>query len=79
MPVSGIVIRCPSQRADEISSQIASLPGLEVHGTLPDGQIIAVLETDTVDKEVNLVSEIQQTPGVVSVNLAYHNFEDIAV
>jgi nitrate reductase NapD len=48
-----------------------------VHGVLPDGRIVAVVEADTVDGEVELVSGLEELAGVVSVQLAYHNFEQI--
>jgi periplasmic nitrate reductase NapD len=77
MPVSGIVLTCEAERADAIAVQIAALTGVEVHGVLPDGRIVAVVESDTVDGEVVLVSGLQEIDGVVSVQMAYHNFEDV--
>lgn len=77
MPVSGIVVVCSSGSADEVASQIAAFGGVEVHGVLPDDRIVAVVEADTVDDEVKVVTELQEIDGVVSVQLAYHNFEDI--
>ena len=76
MPVSGIVLTCEAGCVDAVAVRIAALEGVEVHGVLPDGRIVAVVEADTVDDEVALVSELQEIEGVVSVQLAYHNFED---
>ncbi|NVN89288.1 MAG: chaperone NapD [Desulfuromonadales bacterium] len=75
MPVSGIVLTCAAGSADEIALKIAENSGVEVHGVLADGRIVAVIEADTVDGEVELVTELQGIEGVVSVQLAYHNFE----
>jgi len=77
MPVSGIVLSCNAKCAEDVASRIAVLDGVEVHGVLPDGRIIAVVEADTVDGEVALVSDLNHVEGVISVGLAYHNFEDI--
>lgn len=77
MPVSGIVLNCSSGCADAVAARIASFCGLEVHGVLPDGRIVAVVEADSVDDEVSLVSGLHDVEGVVSVQLAYHNFEDL--
>lgn len=77
MPVSGIVLSCSAGRADDVASRIAALGGVEVHGVLPDGRIVAVVEADTVDAEVELVSGLHEIEGVMSVRLAYHNFEDV--
>ena len=76
MPVSGIVLTCLAARTEEIALQLSGLSGIEIHGVLPDGKIVAVLEADTVDGEVALVTELQDLEGVVSVQLAYHNFEE---
>lgn len=77
MPISGIVISCRGDRAEAVSTRIAAFDGVEVHGVLPEGRIVAVVEADTVQGEVDLVSELQEIDDVISVQLAYHNFEDI--
>ena len=77
MPVSGIVVRCLDGTADAVAVRITAFEGVEVHGVLPDGQIVAVVEADTVQGEVDLVSQLHEVEDVVTVRLAYHNFEDI--
>lgn len=77
MPVSGVVLRCLEGCADSVAAEISLISGVEVHGVLPDGQIIAVIEADTVQQEVNLVSELHDVKDVITVRLAYHNFEDV--
>jgi len=78
MPVSGVVIRCLDGCADAVSGRVAAFKGLEVHGVLTDGQIVAVIESETVQGEVDLVSVLHEVEGVATVRLAYHNFEDVA-
>ena len=77
MPVSGIVLNCVAARVNDIALRLAEVRCLEVHGVLPDGRIVAVIEADTVDDEVALVSELQEIEDVISVQVAYHNFEDV--
>ena len=77
MPVSGVVVTCAAGSSESIAERIGLLHGIEVHGVLPDGQIVAVVEADTVQGEVNLVSQLHEVEGVVAVRLAYHNFEDL--
>lgn len=79
MPVSGIVLTCVAARVDDVALRIATVHGVEVHGVLPDGRIVAVVEADTVDDEVALVTELQEIEDVISVQMAYHNFEDFGV
>jgi len=77
MPVSGIVVTCLAANAENVALQLAEVYGVEVHGVLPDGKIVAVVEADTVDDEVELVTGLGEIDGVVSVQLAYHNFEQL--
>ncbi len=77
MPVSGIVVRCLEGCADAVAERIAVFKGVEVHGILPDGQIVAVVEADTVQGEVDTVSQLHEVKDVITVQLAYHNFEDV--
>ena len=79
MPVSGIVLTCVAAQVDNIALQMARVHGVEVHGVLPDGRIVAVIEAETVDGEVALVTELQDIEDVISVQVAYHNFEDSGV
>lgn len=76
MPVSGVVITCVDGCTQDVAQRIAVLDGVEVHGVLPDGQIVAVLEADTVDGEVKMFAGFHDVEGVVAVRLAYHHFED---
>jgi periplasmic nitrate reductase NapD len=78
MPVSGIVVRCLEGCSDAVAVRIAAFEGVEVHGVLPDGQIVAVVESDTVQGEVDTVSQLHEVQDVITVQLAYHNFEDVA-
>jgi len=77
MPVSGIIITCVVGCADAVQARVSTVEGVEIHGVLPDGQIVAVVEADTVESEVQLVSQLHEVEDVVAVRLAYHNFEDV--
>lgn len=76
MPVSGVVLSCLEGKAAEVAEKAALLDGVEVHGVLPDSQVIAVVEADTVNAEVALVEQLHEIEGVISVRLACHYFED---
>jgi periplasmic nitrate reductase NapD len=77
MPVSGIVLICGDGCADDVAAKLIGIDGVEVHGVLPGNRIVAVVEADSVEGEVDLVSGLHDVTGVISVQLAYHNFEDI--
>ena len=78
MPVSGVVLTCSDGCADDVATRIADFGGVEVHGVLPEGRIVAVIEADSIDAEVDLVARLHEVAGVVTVRMAYHNFEDLA-
>jgi nitrate reductase NapD len=77
MPVSSVVVTCVQGQAETVAGQIASIAGVEVHGVLPDGQIVAVIEADTVQVEVEVVARLHEVADVITVRMAYHNFEDV--
>ena len=77
MPVSGVVITCLPGSSESLSPLIEAEKGVDVHGC-PDGStIIAVIESDTVQGEVDTVKRLSDIDGVQTVRLAYHNFEDL--
>ena len=77
MPVSGVVITCQPGLAVKVSDQVIRENGVEVHGCPDDATIIAVIESDTVQGEVDTVKRLSDIDGVQTVRLAYHNFEDL--
>jgi len=76
MPISGVVISCLQGEAERVAGQVSAMDGVEIHGLLADGQIVAVVEGATVNDEVAIVSRLHEMDGIVSVRMAYHNFEE---
>jgi nitrate reductase NapD len=76
MPISGIVIRCRPELTTALAESLAR-EDIEIHGVLPEGQLVAVIESDSVDGEVEIVNSILNTEGVIDVRLAYHDFSDL--
>ena len=76
MPISGVVIGCEETAADRVAARLSE-EGYDIRGVLPGGKVVAVIEADSVDGEVDLVSDIGRIDGVITVNVAYHNFEDL--
>lgn len=77
MPISGVVVKCRPGHEGAVAEQLRPLPGLEVHGVLPDGQVVAVIEAETVQQEAELAVQLQGLEGVLNVQIAYHHFEDV--
>lgn len=77
MPVSGVIIKCRPESSAELARTLARPDAVEIHGALPDGSIVAVIEAETVEGEQEIFSSLMATEGVTGVHLAYHNFEDL--
>jgi nitrate reductase NapAB chaperone NapD len=77
MPISGVVIRCKHVERDAVITELADYSSLEIHHRLDDGSLVAVLDSISVENEVETISRIMQLAGVLDVRLAYHNFEDL--
>lgn len=77
MPISGVVVKCTPGREASVAAAAGLIAGVEVHGALPDGQVVAVIEAGSVNAEAELAMQLQQIEGVLSVQVAYHNFEDV--
>ncbi len=77
MPVSGIVMHIDAGRKKKLVSELASLSGVELQPVPDDAVLVAVLDTPDFASEKALCDQLSALPGVRSVALAYHNFEDV--
>lgn len=78
MPISGVVIKCQSGRAAELAETLHRPGTLEIHQIVDSTTLVAVIEAPTVADEVDLTKDLMAVDGVITVQLAYHNFEDVA-
>ncbi|CAH2031859.1 chaperone NapD [Trichlorobacter ammonificans] len=76
MPISGVVVKCTPGTEASVAEHARHCAGVEVHAALPDGQVVAVIEGDTVKQGAERAMRLQEIEGVISVQVAYHNFED---
>lgn len=75
MNICGCLIHVTKARADEAESAIAAFDGVEVHAT--DGErFVVVVEDSTNRKASETIMALHQVPGVVSLTLTYHHFEE---
>lgn len=78
MNICGCLVHASSRSVDSVRDQINALNGVEIHADGEDGRLVVVVE-DTPEKIASeLIMELHQIPGVISVTLTYHHFEDIA-
>ncbi len=54
-----------------------AVEGVEIHARSEDGRLVLVVE-DTADQTAaDKIMAIHQIPGVISLTLHYHHFEDL--
>jgi len=78
MPISGVVITVITAEIEVVLNQLAGLSAVEVHGHDEQGQIVAVLETDSSEEMEALIDRIAKDKNVLNVGLTYLNTEDEA-
>lgn len=77
MPISGIVITCKADQTGTVVETIKTSGVAEIHGSSPDGKVVAVIEAPSVEDEVRIVNSLAVMDGVINVHLAYHHIENI--
>jgi nitrate reductase NapAB chaperone NapD len=77
MPISGLLVTAAPGRAEDAAAYIAGLSGVSVTDRPSPEQLVLVTETATREEDQALWEQLQAGPGVHSLELAYHNFEDI--
>ncbi len=75
MVISGLVVNTFADDTQEVVRALAAREGVEVHEVV-DTKVVVTLESETVDSSAAAAGAFQDIPGVLSVALAYANFED---
>jgi nitrate reductase NapD len=76
MNVSSVVITTSPEHVQEVKESINSLDHCEVHFHRPDGKIVATIEGEIIDDQMNILKRIQDIRFVLSASLAYSYCED---
>ncbi len=76
MPVAGVVITTRPDDLDQTRRALAAFAAVEVHGSDSRGNIVAVLDTPTLDTMEELVRELEAMDTVLAVGVTYLNTED---
>lgn len=79
MNLSGILVHALPHHLEDCASDLARLPGVEVHHKdAANGRFIVVQEAPDVHAEIDGLRAIQQRPLVASAEMVYHYFDDDA-
>ncbi len=78
MNICGCLIHVAPDRVDSARRTVSDTPGVEIHAAAEDGRFVVVVE-DTPDRLASeTIMDLHQIPGVISLSLTYHHFEDLA-
>ena len=75
MVISGLVVDTFADDTDDVVASLSAREGVEVHEVV-DTKVVVTLESETVDSSAAAAEAFQEISGVLSVGLAYVNFEE---
>lgn len=78
MNICGCLVHITPDHTSSARSAIAGFEGVEVHAESEDGRFVVVVEDTPSRLASETIMDLHQIPGVVSLTLTYHHFEDLA-
>ena len=76
MNICGCLVHTTPELASSAIATMVALDGVEVHAHSEDGRIVVVVE-DTPERFASeTIMDLHQIPGVISLTLTYHHFEE---
>jgi periplasmic nitrate reductase NapD len=76
MPIGGFIINIDPENSIEALESLSCISHLEVHGSDDQGNIVAVLDTETSKEMQKIVDDLNKLEFVLTVGLTYINVED---
>ena len=77
MNICGCLIHVAPDNFGNAKNLIEGFDGVEVHAISEDGRLVVVVE-DTEDRFASeIIMDLHQVPGVISLTLTYHHFENV--
>ena len=74
--ICGCLVHTRPEKAESISEAIEALPGCDVHA-IENGRIVVTVEDTDEKLASDQIMELHQIPGVLTVTLTYHHFEEL--
>ncbi len=77
MNICGCLVHVAREHLPAARASIEAKDGVEVHASTEDGRLVVVVEDTETAFASDTIMALHQIPGVVSLTLSYHHFEDI--
>ncbi|MGR3792985.1 chaperone NapD [Vannielia sp. SX4] len=78
MNICGCLVHVARDVVTEARAAMEATPGVEVHAQTDDGRLVVVVEDTDAAFASDTIMGLHQIPGVISLTLNYHHFEDPA-
>jgi len=76
MNIAGVVIYASPHSEMGVKSQLAALPGVEVHAVTDEGKMVVTIENLYESDLADTVMQMQSLQGVLSASMVYHHNEN---
>lgn len=77
MPISSLIVRTKANETNVIADQIRNTVDHTEVSNIEGDNIVVLTDTATRDEDKEIWGKIESIPGVLKVDLIYHNFEDL--
>ena len=78
MNICGLLVHVLPKRLADARALLSAIDGAEVHAAGSDGRLVVTVEDTPARRADQIIMDLHQIPGVVSVTLSYHHFEPLA-
>lgn len=75
--ICGCLVHTMPGKAPAVIAAIEAAPGCEVHAH-DKGRIVVTVEDTEARRASDQIMDLHQIPGVLTVTLTYHHFEELA-
>jgi len=77
MNISGILVVTTSEHVGNISQQLQTLPGVDVHFVdHKSGRIVITQEAESINAEIDGLKRIRTLPHIILAEMSSHYFEE---
>lgn len=78
MNICGCLVHIAARAGESARDALRAMDGVEIHAASDDGRMVVVVEDTSAAPASEIIMAIHQIPGVLSVTLNYHHFEDLS-
>lgn len=75
MNISSVVVHARDGHLANVQNLLKHQSGIEVHAASPEGKLIITIETESDRETIAAYERLEQTEGVLSAAMVYHQVE----